>query len=84
MNKNIIYVFAGLFILSSIFLVLNKKALSGITIILTSVFMMATKDNFWIKSDVSAINRESKDRLEWFITDISFIGVALILLGGMG
>ena len=46
--------------------------------------MMATKDNHWIKSDVSVINRESKDRLEWFITDISFIGVALILIGGMG
>ena len=46
--------------------------------------MMATKDNYWIKSDVSVINRESKDRLEWFITDISLIGVALILLGGMG
>ena len=46
--------------------------------------MMVTKDNFWIKSDVSAINREFKDRLEWFITDISLIGVALILLGGMG
>ena len=46
--------------------------------------MMATKDNYWIKSDVSVINREQKDRLEWFITDISLIGVALILLGGMG
>ena len=46
--------------------------------------MMATKDNHWIKSDVSVINRESKDRLEWFITDIIFIGVALILIGGMG
>ena len=46
--------------------------------------MMATKDNYWIKSDVSAINRESKDRLEWFVTDISLIGVALIFLGGMG
>ena len=46
--------------------------------------MMATKDNVWIKSDIAAINRESKDRIEWLVTDLSLIGVALIFLGGFG
>ena len=50
------------------------------------VFMMLTRDNAWIKSDISAIKREGKDmaRHEGFCRDVSLIGVALILLGGMG
>jgi hypothetical protein len=46
--------------------------------------MIITKDNIWIKSDIAAINRETKDRIEWLITDVSLIGVALIFIGGMG
>ena len=44
-------------------------------------FMMVTKDNYWIKSDVSAINREKASRLEWLATDVSLIGVGLIFMG---
>ena len=44
-------------------------------------FMMATKDNYWIKSDISAINREKAQRLEWLATDLSLIGVAMIFMG---
>ena len=46
--------------------------------------MAATKDNPQLKSDVAAINREKDQRLEWFCTDVSLVGVALILVGGMG
>ena len=55
-------------------------------LLVACLFMMATRDNAWIQSDVSAIKREGKDlaRHELFCRDVSLIGVALILLGGMG
>ena len=55
-------------------------------LLVACAFMMATRDNAWIKSDVYAIKRESKKmaRHEGFSRDLSLIGCALILLGGMG
>ena len=44
-------------------------------------FMMCTKDNYWIQSDISAINREKASRLEWLATDLSLFGVAVIFMG---
>ena len=51
---------------------------------ISTVFMMATKDNYWLTSDVSAINREKKDRLEWLMEDVSLVGVAISMIGGLG
>ena len=45
---------------------------------------MLTKDFLLIKSDVSAIKREDGHRLEWFFTDVSMLGIAIILIGGYG
>ena len=69
--------------LSGLLLLVGKQAFSALCIIICAAFMMATKDNIKIKSDVAAITREEKDRPENFCRDISLIGCALILLGGM-
>ena len=49
-----------------------------------SLLMMATKHNITIESTVPVIGREKQMRPENFCRDVSLIGVALILLGGMG
>ena len=53
-------------------------------VIVASLMMAITKDNPKLVSDIAAINREKDQRLEWFCTDVSLVGVALILIGGMG
>ena len=61
----------------------KKQGIAAGALVASCAFMMATKDNHWIKSSVSAITREKKDRLENFCRDVSLIGVGLIFLGGM-
>ena len=70
--------------MSSIFWLAGKKCLGALCFMSVAGFMMATKDNYWIKSDISAINREKASRLEWLATDLSLIGVAMIFMGQMG
>ena len=62
----------------------DKKELSGIILIVLALFMMASKDNIKIKSQVAVINREAVMRPENFCRDASLIGVGLLLLGGLG
>ena len=64
--------------------ILGKKGVSAFLLIVATVIMGTSKDNPKIVSDIAAINREKDVRLEWFATDVSLLGVALIFLGGMG
>ena len=46
--------------------------------------MMVSKDNPQLESSVAAVQREKPMRLENFCRDMSLVGVALIMVGGMG
>ena len=69
---------------TAIFWLIGSKCYGALTFMTVIGFMMVTKDNYWIKSDVSAVNREKTSRLEWFFTDVSLFGVALMFMGQMG
>ena len=84
MNKTLITANGVLLCLAAACIVLNQFQLAGIFISTFAIFMAGTKDNYYLKSDVSAINREKKDRLEWLSSDLSLLGVGLALLGGIG
>ena len=58
--------------------------MAGIIFAIAVVFFAATKDNHWIVSDVQAIKREKKDRLENMCRDLSLFGVCLMMLSGFG
>ena len=58
--------------------------LSGFLLLLAALFMMATKDNYWIESDVAVIKREKQFRLENFCRDVSLIGAAIMFMAGYG
>ena len=73
-----------LFMACGLLILLGQKTLGGMILIQCALVMMATKDNPMIKSDVAAINREKDVRRDWFFTDVSLIGVGLLLIGGMG
>ena len=83
-NKMAIMGEGGLLCFSAVCYFIGQQAIAGLTLVLASVFMATTKDNFWLKSDVSAINREKKDRLEWLLADLSLAGAALAIIGGLG
>ena len=84
LNLVIIQVLGGLLIGAGAMNLIGQKFVSALLIIQASLLMAASKDNPWLKSDVAAINREKDMRMEWFVTDVSLIGVALIFIGGMG
>ena len=84
LNLHAIQAIGGMFITSGLLILIGQKAFGGFLIIVASIIMAVTKDNPKIVSDVAAINREKDQRLEWFVTDVSMIGVALIIMGGMG
>ena len=71
-------------LLSGLLIFAGRKALGGIALIIVALFMMATKDNYWIVSDVSVIKREKAQRLENFCRDVSLLGVAFMFIGGYG
>ena len=69
---------------SGAFIMIGYKVLGGLLLTIASGFMAATKDNFWIVSDVAVINREKSIRLENFCRDVSLVGVAICFIGGYG
>ena len=84
LNKNVIMAEGGLLCFAAACYVIGQSFFAAVTLFLASAFMAATKDNFWLKSDVAAITREKKDRLEWLFADVSLIGVAICMMAGMG
>ena len=73
-----------LLVAAGILILLGRKAFGGVLVIIVSLFMMASKDNFKLVSSVAAIEREKPMRLENFLRDVSLIGAALVLIGGLG
>ena len=65
-------------------ILVGQKVFGGILLSLAAAFMAATKDNYWIESDVPAIKREKPMRLENFCRDVSLLGVAVCFIGGYG
>ena len=83
-NKLYIQAMGGCSILSGLLVILRKNAMAGIIFVFAVLFFAATKDNHWIVSDVQAIKREKKDRLENMCRDLSLFGVCLMMLSGFG
>ena len=81
---SVINLLGSFFIASGAMILSGRKRVGSIFLLVACLIMMATKDNPWIKTDVAAINREKDQRFEWFATDVSLCGVALIFMGGMG
>ena len=82
-SLSIINLMGAFMVSAGAILLAGRKELGCIFLINAILIMMATKDNPFIKSDVAAINREKDLRMEWFMTDVSLLGVCLILAGGM-
>ena len=57
-NLNLIELQGAFLVLSGILILIGQNAIGSFLLILASAFMMATKDNIGLKSDVSAIRRE--------------------------
>ena len=71
-------------LLSGAMYLIGQKVIAGLLLTLSALAMAATKDNYWIISDVAAINREKPMRLENLCRDVSLIGVAVCFMGGYG
>ena len=84
LNKYLIQVEGILVVLSGLLVLMNKNCSAAVIMILFGVFMMASKDNIKIESTVAVIGREKPMRPENFTRDLSFIGAAIVLLGGLG
>ena len=85
LNKTITMAIGAMILLSGLLIGYGRqKQLGGLLGIVGCLFMMASKDNFKIKSTVAVIVREKDMRLENFCRDASLIGAFLILLGGLG
>uniref|UniRef100_A0A7S3FRI3 DoxX family protein n=1 Tax=Strombidium rassoulzadegani TaxID=1082188 RepID=A0A7S3FRI3_9SPIT len=82
LNMSMITLEGGLFVAAGVLLMVQADLLSGLVLVVASAFLMVSKDNVWIKSDVSAITRENNLRLERFCRDVSVIGVGVMLIGG--
>jgi len=83
-NKLYIQAMGGCCAIAGVLVMLRQNALAGIIFAVAVVFFAATKDNHWIVSDVQAIKREKKDRLENICRDLSLFGVCLMMLSGFG
>ena len=84
LNLAMIQVEACVTICAAILIILGRKTFGAICLILVTIFMMVSKDNPRLESNVAAINREKPMRLENFFRDLSMIGAAFMILGGMG
>jgi hypothetical protein len=73
---------AGLFALSSFFILGNQRTLGAITLIFAVGMVLATKDNPFMQSNLKSIYRESEQRSLDFIKHLSALGAALLLLVG--
>merc|ERR1712146_296259 len=81
LNLNLIILVGLLFCLAAGFSVFAfSRPWAGLCIIFATLFMAASKDNYWLKSDVAAINREKEQRKAWLAADGSLLGVAILLI----
>ena len=81
LNKLAIKVEGGVILAAGLLVLVYQDVLASILMIIGVLFMMATKDNIQIKSDIQAIKREKGSRLERFSRDISMLGVAMLIMG---
>eukprot|EP00349_Pseudokeronopsis_sp_Brazil_P003047 CAMPEP_0202957556 /NCGR_PEP_ID=MMETSP1396-20130829/1923_1 /ASSEMBLY_ACC=CAM_ASM_000872 /TAXON_ID= /ORGANISM="Pseudokeronopsis sp., Strain Brazil" /LENGTH=138 /DNA_ID=CAMNT_0049675083 /DNA_START=1 /DNA_END=417 /DNA_ORIENTATION=- len=71
---------AYLFMLSG-FLIISQKKLGAIFLILATLFVLATRDNPFIESNLKSVQMEQEQRQLDFVKHLGLIGGALILLG---
>ena len=69
-----------LFIFSGILILADRKVAGALTLLLAVSFVLLTKDNPWIKSNLKTINNERNQRGLDFMKDLSLIGGAILLL----
>ena len=84
LNNQIINAMGASIMLGAALILVGQKVVGGLLLAVASAIMAATKDNYWIESDVSAIKREKAIRLENFCRDVSLMGVAICFIGGYG
>ena len=83
LNKYLIKGEAGLFFSSGVLLFINQRRMAAWLLIMATLFILLTKDNFLMK--ISAIgskanNSELTSRMMSFFRHISLLGIALILM----
>ena len=84
LNKSIILAMGALLVFAGVMIMIGQSKYGGTALIAAALFMLITKDNLLLESDVPAIKREDKDRIRWACADVSLIGVALAIIGGLG
>ena len=68
-----------LFILSGVFLLLNKRSSAALMLIVALAFVLATKDNPVMQSNLKSIANEQAQRLKDFCKHASLIGAAVFI-----
>ena len=84
LNQYLIKGFGSLFMLSGFLILLNRKIIGSIFLIIAMAFILVTKDNPWIESNMTSIQKEKNQRLWDFLKHISVVGAAFLLMGDKG
>lgn len=71
---------AILFILSGLSILTNQKKEGAVLLIMATWFVLATKDNPFLDSNLKSIKSESSQRQFDFLKHLSVLGSALLLL----
>lgn len=71
---------AILFILSGLSIIANQKKEGALLLILATLFVLATKDNPFLESNLKSIKSEAGQRQFDFLKHLSVLGSALLLL----
>lgn len=69
-----------MFMVAGLLLIMNSRKLGGFLLIIAMAFVLATKDNPWIESNVISIQKDKNQRLMDFLKNLSVVGAALLVM----
>ena len=79
LNQYLIKFDGILFVLSGLLIAFNKRKVGALLLFIALAFVLATKDNPFIKSNLKSIQNEQNQRTMDFIKHISLLGAAFLL-----
>jgi hypothetical protein len=85
MNRYAIQAEAGIFILSGLLLVLNRRCTGSLLLVVAVSFIIAVKDLPWLRhSALKTTSKERNDKLTDFLKNLALLGAALLLMADRG
>ena len=80
LNRHLIHADGLLFIISGLLLLFNKKKTGACILLFAIFFVLCTKDNPFLTSNLKSIQNEKGQRMKDFIKHISVVGAVLLML----